>query len=302
LFEKVEAVREALSAAALQASYAAGLVFRSADSGGTIIHEVTSTPGRENEHSSILGWVKRHLLDGIGGAMYITGGPGIGKTLTIANVLDQLAQIRRKTLGVDAAIPTESDTVDLGYKVIWINAATYPTGTNACFAELAGAVGLFEKKGGTNQSNCQSLLRDKFREPAKQIFIDQAVQQSSSKASIKQTPQSALTILVIDESDMLNKHVLTEILQIAVGDPTFTDAQHSKPRSSLLFIGLGNNVTLLDQISTSASRSMEEVQRVIFSPYDINNLLAIVGKIGGNLFDDKAALLLANTVLKTKKG
>lgn len=99
--------------------------------------------------------------------------------------------------------------------------------------------------------------------------------QSSSKQ--KRVP---MTVLVIDELDMANKTVLATLVRIATSNA-----------SSLILIGMGNLITLLDTTGSA-------VTRFVFKPYDVAALQGILKSIVGGLFQHEAVLLLACRVCK----
>ena len=219
----------------------------------------------------IIGEIVNALENARGSAIYVCGSPGVGKTLTVLTALKELTCLNDRQVKVKRYPYADSSTEFLGFNVVLLNGAGL-TFRKEAFVLIAEALKLIK---GTADS--MSLIFDHFRRAG--AAVDFAGIGGSSSRKNCCTP---MTVLAIEELDLVHKDVLAHLMRCSCMVP-----------SSLVLLGIGNNITLLRQSAAV---------QVVFEPYSQQELISILNRSTANIFTRNAAALLVGKVIRNNKG
>jgi len=120
---------------------------------------------------------------------------------------------------------------------------------------------------------------------------------SPSQADFKgrSKKRRAMTVLVVDEIDMADEAFVAHLMALSSSD------SDSDNRSSLVLLGLGNNITLLSSMR-DRHPGVSLPEQLVFRHYDLASLQAIVQAATADLFDGNSRKMLASKVMKSFKG
>jgi hypothetical protein len=242
------------------------------------------------ERSSSLKIIMDEIIDALenarGAAIYVCGSPGVGKTLTVLTALKELACRYDQQVNLNRSIranhsPSNSSsyarrsTEMLGFNVVILNGADL-TIAHTAFVLIAEEMNLFNDT--AHRSDSMHLIFEHFRRGGAALDFS-AIGDSCSSNKKNCTP---MTVLVIDELDLVHKDVLAHLMRCSCMAP-----------SSLVLLGIGNNITLLRQSAAV---------QVVFEPYSSHELTSILNRSTANIFTRNAVALLVGKVLRNNKG
>lgn len=242
------------------------------------------------ERSGSLKIIMDEIVDALenarGSAIYVCGSPGVGKTLTVLTAIKELSCRYDRQVKVNRSIRAshsprnsssyaDSTIEPLGFNVVLLNGADLIRAQEA-FVLIAEAMKLFN--GTAYRSDSMHLIYDHFRRAGAAVDFAGIGGSSSRKNSC--TPP--MTVLGIDELDLVHKDVLAHLMRCSCMAP-----------SSLVLLGIGNNITLLRQSAAV---------QVVFEPYSPQELTSILNRSTANIFTRNAAALLVGKVIRNNKG
>ena len=242
------------------------------------------------ERSGSLKIIVDEIIDALenarGAAIYVCGSPGVGKTLTVLTALKELAcrydqqvnlnrSIRANHSPSNSSSYARSSTELLGFNVVILNGADL-TIAHTAFVLIAEEMNLFNDT--AHRSDSMHLIFEHFRRGGAAVDFA-AIGDSCSSNKKNCTP---MTVLAIDELDLVHKDVLAHLMRCSCMVP-----------SSLVLLGIGNNITLLRQSAAV---------QVVFEPYSSHELTSILNRSTANIFTRNAAALLVGKVLRNNKG
>jgi Cdc6-like AAA superfamily ATPase len=337
LRERLEEVRRSLKSTSIEHSKYSGRP-ESCDVGTAV--------GRSTEHTRILQVVVSALTNAEGVAMYLCGSPGVGKTMTVVNVLNEVAKYSRQSASdsiVSASLLNatvagrgrrgrsgdmevdflERDSkqaaaeagADLPYRVICLNGAHLREKQDAYallaeqlripvdretdlvqsvadyFLSEGQRVSLRLPGGSESGGDVQDGLsqgRSADSSPTQADFKSRTGRGARQKASTR-----PMSVLFIDEIDLANSEIVAHLLQLSSFSSNRTGS------SSLVLLGLGNNITFLNSMRDRGAPSPEQV---VFRHYDLSSLQEIVQANTADLFDSNSRKMLASKIMKAHKG
>ena len=256
--------------------------------------------GREIEYRQMHSFLEEGLVEGCGRSMYVCGASGIGKTMTMTTVLNNLLKQRDelyskahpnnkniKKNGNDKDKDDESsgleinpDLPDFDYIRLQGTALDDPLGTLAEKLDLDTSCG-HETGGRRSRDNKDEKERTR-------LALRQRLCLSTRSRSRKSNTASAfgkMVLLFIDEVDRSSSAGIRELFLLS-----------SDPNSLLVLVGLANSIDFPNQLGLPVE---SEPKVVVFSTYSADDLALILQVRGIGLFESRACTFLARKFTDT---
>jgi Cdc6-like AAA superfamily ATPase len=206
-----------------------------------------------------------------GGSVYVCGSPGLGKSLTVKNVLDNVLS-----------------SSDFSCHVNRIEFQGTSLKSDSMWKVIAEQLGLLS----SNNAEAKQTLLARFRSPVTNV--------SSGQKSRRIVP---LTVLLVDEIDRAPKEEIRELMTISGSKDApssnaslcFSPSGSFVNNSSLLLVSIANSMTFpIDMGLPSSSRPVT----ISFQPYDNNGIASILQQRTQGLFEPKAMEYVAKSISK----
>lgn len=245
---------------------------------------ITTFPvySREDESIDLLSHVAASLCEGRGSVVYVCGGTGTGKTLSVDAVLNYVTKCKLKSKGC-------SD-----FQIVRTNGAriTNMDHLMELMCEQLGKDVKFKQELKASLAIPAAPIafgRSAYLENA-DLSVSQLSYSSSSSSERKSSPKSHrkklnnFLVLIVNELDMLAPAVLRELITMATSET-----------SSLLLIGTGNRVNAINSFDHT-----NRVFQVVFSAYGEDKLNNILEERAGKVFKRVAKAFLVKKVMSAQ--
>lgn len=254
-------------------------------------NELTNLTGRVDEFRDIISYIRRNVQRNKGGAIFVSGSSGTGKTYVINAVVAQLYQeIGNKFL--------ESDP-------LYINCSIYNKETSILDAVLHSTDSYVHKKTKSGNSKYGNHLRPKCVFETNQIGRYMGKYASMGRVIDNFKGRSKITIFIVDEVDFLDSFAVTK-----------PDGKYKKrkrrdvPHSLLALLRAATNmnsrvflIAITNSPEISSYIKLPDVHEVTFMPYNENELKSIISarlkplEDGNTLFEDTLINILVRRIV-----
>ena len=246
-----------------------GTVCESDKTSSSSFHRVIA---RDSEKAIIKDSIKLSLEKGEGSVVYICGSPGLGKTATVMEVIKDIKSEKGQK-----------------FDVIGLLGTAY-SDSNSLFTQIVKELNLSNNV--KDKTDPKNILGKHFRSRPN-VLNDESV--GSHKVGVN------MTVVVIDEIDLCKKEILNELFGWASTATSGCQSPSEEIFSSLVVVGIGNNVNLSND--SAFSHFIRKVTtKVVFTNYSSDQLQEILRCRTGDLFDKSSSIMLVGKVLSLRNG